>query len=155
MQHALPHLPMVADLLKACYWFEDALRKNQEAHGIPTVTRAQAFLLANIGNGEHRAARLARTLGISRQAISKMLSELIEQGVLETVPDPDDARAQLVVFTAQHLPTQLATISILFQLEKELEQKFGKKKLEVIRSVMAEDWGPLPLLESVALDQPS
>lgn len=145
----IPHMPMVADLLKACYWFEDALRMNQEAHGIPTVTRGQAFLLANIGNGEHRAARLAKTLGISRQAISKMLAELIDKGVLETIPDPEDARAQLVVFTEAHKPVQMATISILFQLERELEAKFGKKKLDVLRSVLAEDWGPHPALESV------
>lgn len=145
----IPQMPMVADLLKACYWFEDALRMNQEAHGIPTVTRGQAFLLANIGNGEHRAARLAKTLGISRQAISKMLAELIEKGVLQTIPDPEDARAQLVVFTAEHQPVQAATISILFQLERQLEAKFGKRKLDVLRGVLGEDWGPHPSVDSL------
>ncbi|WLH14820.1 MarR family transcriptional regulator [Pseudomonas hefeiensis] len=149
MTKSSPRMLMVANALKACYWFEDALRKNQEAHGIPTVTRSQAFLLANIVNGEHRATRLARLLGISRQAISKMLNDLVDQGVLETTPDPNDARAQLVVFTARHEPIQMATKSILFQLEEELEIKFGKEKLNIVRDVLAEDWGPAPLLEAI------
>ena len=76
---------LMMNLLSALYWFDEALQAALKEAGIPNVSRAQSMLIANISAGEHRATRIARNLGVTRQAISLMLTQptMIKRPVLD------------------------------------------------------------------------
>lgn len=46
-----------------------------------------------------RATVLAEQLGVTKQAITPLVQDLVSWGVVEQVPDPDDGRARLVRWT--------------------------------------------------------
>jgi len=74
-----------------------------------TETRWTAMLhLKMLGEGATQQA-LAQELGIEMPSLSRTLSQLVEQGMLQRQPHPSDKRAQCLYFTAtgQQLLAQL------------------------------------------------
>ncbi len=138
---------MMVNLLSGVYWFDDALQASLRRAGWDIVTRSQSLLFANIAAGEDRPTRLARRLGVTRQAISQMLADLEARGVLVTTPDPHDKRARVVRFTRKSLPLRDAAYSVLLQLEAELERRLGSKVHEALDLALRADWGDLPEVE--------
>lgn len=134
------------NLLTAVYWFDEALRATLKSGGWETVTRAQSLLLANITAGEHRASRLAKNLGVSRQAISQMLAELEARGLIDISADPNDGRAQVVNFSPRSAALRDAAAASLNLLEEELRQRIGAKNFEGLRGALAAEWGEPPVL---------
>lgn len=141
-------IKLTVNMLSGVYWFDDALQRNFKALGLEQfmTTRAQSLLIANIASGEHRATRLARKLGLTRQAISHMLSTMQERGIVEVTVDPTDARAQIVNFTPVWIPMREAARRIMDQLEVELARRIGRKDFDTLKRAMDADWGEPPLL---------
>ena len=137
---------LLLNLLKAMYWFFDAMQDNMEAQGFKRTTRAATFILLNVAQGEHRATKIARNLGISRQAVSQVLFGLKDRGMVEIREDPDDRRSQIVNFTPEFAEQGAACIEILAKLENEIGQRVGSDRLKVVRYALAEDWGKPPLM---------
>lgn len=138
--------PILLRLLRAIYWFDEALRAAQEAAGMAPVSRAQALLLINIALGEHRPVRLARSLGVTKQAVSLMLAELNAAGRLAITPDPDDARASLVDFSEEGREELQFIFSALKELEDHLATVIGDDRMAVLRAALAMDWGEPPVV---------
>jgi DNA-binding MarR family transcriptional regulator len=147
-----PYLMM--NLLSAVYWFDEALQIALKEAGIPNVSRAQSMLIANISAGEHRATRIARNLGVTRQAISLMLSELEMRGIVELVPDPDDRRARIVRFAEEANVTRRAAAKALHFLELKLVERIGLPASHGLRDAMRMDWGDPPRVPPEVLDAP-
>ncbi len=145
-----PYLMM--NLLSAVYWFDEALQAALKEAGLPNVSRAQSLLIANIAAGEHRAARIARNLGVTRQAISLMLGELEGRGIVELVPDPDDRRARIVRFAEEANPARRAAAKALDYLELKLAERLGMPAYHGLRDAMRLDWGEPPRVPSTALE---
>ncbi|MGD6746417.1 MarR family transcriptional regulator [Streptomyces sp. BH106] len=53
------------------------------------------------GPGDATATELAGHLGVTKQAASQLVDELVRKGYAERRPHPQDARARLVVLTAR------------------------------------------------------
>lgn len=143
---------LMMNLLSAVYWFDEALQIALKEAGIPNVTRAQSMLIANISAGEHRATRIARNLGVTRQAISLMLGELEARGIVEIVPDPDDRRARIVQFAGEANATRRAAAKALHYLEVKLVERIGLPAYHGLRDAMRMDWGDPPHVPSAALE---
>jgi len=137
-----PYLMMY--LLRAVYWFDEALQASLKEAGIPNVSRAQSMLIANIAAGEQRATRLARNLGVTRQAVSLMLNELEARGIVELVPDPDDGRAQIVCIAEQGNETRRAAAKAFQYLELKLVERIGLLAYHGLRDAIRLDWGEPP-----------
>jgi DNA-binding MarR family transcriptional regulator len=143
---------LITGMLSAVYWFDDAVRQTQEAVGLPSWTRAQSFLVLNIMFGEHRTTRLAKRLGVSRQAVGRLVNEMVEMGVLATEPDPTDARALCVSIAPKTAMTHgYATVMAVHALEDYLSERVGARRLQAMREVLQADWGPPPTLSMAAL----
>lgn len=50
-------------------------------------------------NGPQRASAMAETFGIDKGAISRQIQHLVDLGLVDRAPDPDDGRATLVSAT--------------------------------------------------------
>ncbi|MFG1376013.1 MarR family winged helix-turn-helix transcriptional regulator [Xanthobacter autotrophicus] len=138
--------PLLPKLLRATYWFDEALRMSQEAQGQVPVTKTQALLLINIALGERRPVRLARALGVTKQAVSLMLAELSASGRIAITPDPEDARASLVGFSPSGRDELTFIFETLCALEDHLATVIGRDRMEVLRTAFEIDWGPPPVL---------
>jgi DNA-binding MarR family transcriptional regulator len=147
------HSNVLINLLKAVYWFDDALQDNMVAQGFPRATRAISFILLNIAHGEHRATNIAKNLGVSRQAVSYMLIELRDRGMLKMRVDPTDKRSQIVDFSPRFIKMGSACAAILSQVELELGSRIGAKTFATMRRALCADWGPGPLFGELTRDQ--
>lgn len=60
-----------------------------------------SLLVALQDTGAHRASELGETFSIDKGAVSRQVSALLDLGLIERRPDPDDRRAALLQITAE------------------------------------------------------
>jgi DNA-binding MarR family transcriptional regulator len=65
------------------------------------LTAAQWQVLGFLEDGAATAAEVARRRGLRRQSVQETVNRLLRNGMLERQPNPADARAPLLVLTAQ------------------------------------------------------
>ncbi len=129
----------VAQLLFKCARLvnEQAIaRVNREAGSAPPLRAAHTALLPHLSSAGVRGAELAKKLGVTKQAVSQLLTELEEWGVVEQVTDPNDGRAKLVRFTAKGEKGMLHGLSVLGELERELSDKIGKRRMQELHTAL-------------------
>jgi DNA-binding MarR family transcriptional regulator len=65
-----------------------------------TATTAQSEVLAQLGRGGPASVTaLAQLRAVKHQSMRLVVARLVEQGLLEMLPNPDDGRSQLVALT--------------------------------------------------------
>ena len=128
---------VMLDLMRAFMWFDEQLRARLLERGWGPVSRSQSLVLTHVANGASRASRIAENMGVSRQAMSQLLSEMAEAGLIEMVPDPLDRRAQLVRFAAAAARIREDAQQTLRELEGEMEAILGKADAAGLRSALA------------------
>jgi DNA-binding MarR family transcriptional regulator len=69
------------------------------ARGFNDVRPAHGFAFVRLAPDGATIGELAEHLGVSKQAASQLVEELVRKGYVERRPHPDDARARLVVLT--------------------------------------------------------
>lgn len=141
----MDHPLLMMNLMSALYWFDEALQSRLQAQGRPDISRSQSLLLANIAAGEQRAARLAKSLGVSRQAISQMLADMEASGLIQVTADEEDRRARVVRFHPDADDLRKVAREVLQDLEEELGRRIGAKALGNLRTALRMDWGPSPM----------
>lgn len=140
----MDHPLLMMNLMSALYWFDEALQAHIKAAGWQTLTRAQSMVMANIAAGEHRATRLARNLGVTRQAISQMLAEMEKRGLVVVRSDPTDKRARIVDFSPEAEGLRGLARTVLTDVEMRLGQRIGDERIAALRGALQADWGPAP-----------
>jgi len=113
---------------------EEALRRVAHRPGRPKLRRSHSSLLPHIDLEGTRVSDLAARLGVTKQAVSQLVDELEEMEVVERVPDPDDARARRVRFTALGRAGLLDGLAILTALEKECAAGIGEVRMQGLRA---------------------
>ena len=135
------HRKLLLNMLRAVYWYCDALQDNLEAQGYRRTSRAMAFVMFNIAQGEHRASNIARNLGISRQAVGQMLTELKNRNVIAVCEDPDNRRSRIVDFTSEFAEEGAACAEILTKLDADISACVGKSDFQAMERALSKDWG--------------
>ncbi|ELS52119.1 MarR family winged helix-turn-helix transcriptional regulator [Streptomyces viridochromogenes] len=69
------------------------------ARGFEGVRPAHGFAFARLAPGGATVTDLAVHLGVTKQAASQLVDEIVRKGYAERRPHPGDARARLVVLT--------------------------------------------------------
>ncbi|GGX36924.1 MarR family winged helix-turn-helix transcriptional regulator [Streptomyces chartreusis] len=69
------------------------------ARGFEGVRPAHGFAFARLAPAGATVTDLAVHLGVTKQAASQLVDEIVRKGYAERRPHPDDARARLVVLT--------------------------------------------------------
>ena len=141
---AAPHPMMLMNLLRAVYWYDEALQAALRRAGWPPVTRIQSMLFANLALGVRRPARLAHNLGITRQSMSQMLDELARRNIVRVSPDPSDGRASIVEFQPEGRALARAARATMYAIEHDLGQRLGADAMAALGALLARDWGDPP-----------
>ncbi len=99
--------------------------KAKAPRGRATPRPAHTALFPHIALEGSRVSEIAARAGISKQAVSQLVDDLEELGLVERKSDPSDARARRVVWTARGKRGLLEGLSTLAALEAELEAAVG------------------------------
>src|SRR5688572_19038678 len=87
-------------LMRCARRIDERARARIDAEAGQVIARpATMALFPHIALEGTRIVDLADKLGISKQAVSRRVQELVDHGILELAEDPRDARARLVRFT--------------------------------------------------------
>ncbi len=101
-----------------------------------SLLQASAALLPFIDLQGTRSTELARRVGISKQAVGKLIQELEALGLLTRGVDSADGRAFLVAFTETGVDYLLEMHAAINQIEKEYEAMVGAGQMHVVRAAL-------------------
>ena len=129
----------VAQLLFKCARLvnEQAIARVNATFGpSPPLRAAHTALLPHLTFEGVRGAELAKKLGVTKQAVSQLVTELEEWGVVEQIADPQDGRAKLVRFSKKGEQAMLQGLAVLGELEAELSDKIGKRRMQELHTAL-------------------
>ena len=131
-------------LLHRMRWFDRALLAVLNNRMGTNITSAQSLLFADLPRQGARQTVLAKTLGVSRQAVNELVRGLERQGLVEVVPDPASGRSKLVVPTDRGLASIDLAIETFAVLEVELQKRIGRQAVGQMRAALEAEWGESP-----------
>ena len=73
----------------------------ERAHGVHPELQSSGYLMLTwlTKHGAQRASAMTEAFGIDKGAISRQIQHLLDLGLVDRTPDPDDGRATLVSVT--------------------------------------------------------
>ncbi len=126
-------------------WNELAIGRIQRQTGIH-VKLSHTAMFPHLALEGSRITDLAERMGISKQAVGKMVDEMESLGFLERIPDPEDRRAKLVRFSEKGRGGLLQGLVELQKVETDLTRHTGKREMQEIHRLLT---GLLDALEKV------
>ncbi|QMU71644.1 MarR family winged helix-turn-helix transcriptional regulator [Streptacidiphilus sp. P02-A3a] len=132
--------PLAKLLWRAHNWFRTAVTTGLE-HSPGGVSPAHATLLSQLDPDGIPMSDLARLMGVSPSATHQMVHHLATLGLLEVVPNPRSGRSKLVVLTPEGLIRRRQALDMLDELEAELAQRIGKRRVAALRDALEQGWG--------------
>jgi len=104
---------------------ERGLALARERLDLPELRAAHLDLMPHIPFAGIRQTELAASLGVSKQAVGQLVTDLVARDVLVLAPDPVDRRAKLVRFTDRGLELMHRGLGVLGEIEGELRASLG------------------------------
>ncbi len=86
-------------LLAAAGGLTQRIHEGVVARGFAGLRPAHGFAFARLAPGDATVTDLAAHLGMTKQAASQLVDEMVRKGYVERRPHPVDARARLVTLT--------------------------------------------------------
>lgn len=92
-------MALSAALLAAAGELTQRIHEGVVARGFEGLRPAHGFAFTRLAPDGATVTELAAHLGVTKQAASQLVEELVRKGYVERHPHPGDARARLVVLT--------------------------------------------------------
>ena len=134
-------IPLGQLLQKAHTGFQQSLLKRFQGTEWEALTGADLNLLASLNCGATHGSELARRLGISRQAVNKLLTNLVDIGAVELEIDPKKRNQKIIVITPKGESLIHMALEKMENLEEEIAQKIGEKDASELRRLLEINWG--------------
>jgi len=137
--------PLLAQLVKAVNWVHHNMQLEVTNSGFGPFNISQGILLCNVKLGINRPADIARSMGLSRQAVSAILKDLELQGVTEMRPDPAHKRAKIVCISTGdgERGPQAVTRRAVSTVDERLVKRIGARRFRNLKTALDADWGPI------------
>ena len=124
-------------LLKLERQFTRQVLQRLASDGIEDITLRHFVIIPYIDHKGIRAVDIARQVGISKQAVSKLVDELVQKGYLDLKPDPADGRAHLISMSEKGGEFLKLAIKYTQQVEKKWEQQVGENEFKIMKAAMS------------------
>ncbi|WP_406434109.1 MarR family winged helix-turn-helix transcriptional regulator [Streptomyces sp. NBC_00631] len=92
-------MALSAALLAAAGELTQRINEGVVARGFEGIRPAHGFAFARLAPDGATVTELAAHLGVTKQAASQLVDEVVRKGYAERRPHPGDARARLIVLT--------------------------------------------------------
>lgn len=86
-------------VLRAARQLGDAIQEGLARRGFEGVRPAYGFAFARVSAGDATVVDIAAHLGVTKQAASQLVEQLVRLGYVERTADPRDGRARLLRLT--------------------------------------------------------
>jgi DNA-binding MarR family transcriptional regulator len=130
--------PHIGQLLRDAFDdFERRLTAAVIAAGAAEMRPKYNAVLRYLDAGGTRASVLAERSGLTRQALTQIVDELEEAGLVGRVPDPEDRRAKLVVYTERGQESFKRSRRMIAAIEAEYESLVGERGYGELRETLA------------------
>lgn len=137
-------------LLRAFFWSDRSLQASLEARGWPPLSRAESQVMLLVSAGITRPSKVAKQLGVTRQAINLTLNLLLERKLIDIIPDPDDKRCKRIIFPEGGQDMRSEALEILAKIEQELIDRIGRKTVLDLREALDRNWGSIAVFDGGA-----
>jgi DNA-binding MarR family transcriptional regulator len=115
----------------------DEMHERLALEGYADLRPVHGYVLnAAAGDDGITASALASLLGITKQAVAKVVRELVGLGYLERTRDDADARQRPLTLTARGRAALAASARIQTELEREWADAVGARRLTTTRSAL-------------------
>lgn len=104
------------------------------------LTDAESRILAALRGETINLSEIARRLSLSRQAVHKTVSKLVEAGLLELEPIAGNARDKSIRFTEKGEDMKNTAHETLQELEKDVEAVIGQADLTLLKTILSKTW---------------
>jgi len=108
------------------------------AAGFGDVRPAHGYVVQRLIEDRPTITGIARDLGITQQGASKLVVELEALGYVSREPDPGDSRTRRVVLTRRGWDCVEAARAARADLERNLAERVGARRLATTRAVLAD-----------------
>lgn len=124
-------------LLRAARLYnERAIPRARAELGLPGLRQSHLSLMPHIDLQGTRAATIAARAGISKQAVAQLVDDLVQMGMVEKRPDPEDGRAKRIVFTRRGQASILDGIGVLRAVEDDLRTEVGDPTMDELHTAL-------------------
>ena len=131
-------IPLARLFAMATRYLIDELHGRLADRGWPGLRPAYGFTLVAAREQPLTAGAIAGLLGMTKQAASKLVDAMEEEGYVRRRPDADDARAKVVALTPRGHRLLAAVEEIYAELEAEWAETVGGTRIEAMRADLAE-----------------
>lgn len=128
----------------------DELHAELAVRGHPDMKPMHGFVFQAIGPNGATAAELARTLGISKQAVAKTVESLERLGYVERAKDPHDSRRKIVRLTAHGIDALMLSAAGFNRVRDRWAAHLGADRVDALLA----DLRVMTPAESFRLDLP-
>lgn len=129
--------PELGHLLRWSYRaFEYRVLDELHAAGHPDVRLRHITLLAWMDLEGTRQATLVERAGLTAQAVSQLIEDLVGKGYLERRPALDDRRARLIVWTERGMRARRLAHEIVARVEDEYAERLGPRRYATMRACL-------------------
>ena len=123
-------------LLKLERHFTRQVLDKLAADGIKDITLRHFVIIPYIDHKGIRAVDIAHQAGITKQAVSKLVDELVQKGYLALIPDPTDGRAFLILMSEKGNEFLKLTLKYTQQVEAQWSSKTGEDDFKTMKAAM-------------------
>lgn len=114
----------------------DHIHRGVAERGFADVRPAHGFVFVRISAGDATLVDVASHLGVTKQAASQLVKQLVERGYVTRQPDARDGRARLLVLTERGWACTHAADQAAQELADRWEGKVGAKTMNSVRRTM-------------------
>jgi DNA-binding MarR family transcriptional regulator len=140
-------LAVVVSLLGAAV--DDAVLRALSEAGLTGLRQGHGYLVQRLLVGPATATEIARDVGVSQQAVSKALKELLDLGYVAPVADADDRRRRPMALTARGRRAVEVGRRARAGIDERLRGAVGPERFEDARSVLLAGLDVLELRDRV------
>ena len=122
------------------YWqMHDWSRKKWAEDGWSDITTDHIKLISIIAGGEKMSnAELAKKAGVTKQAMSQMVTLMEKRGVLTVEQDPNDSRAKHISLSKYGVEFMVYFSSCTEELTKQFTKIIGSEKMKLLTEITGE-----------------
>lgn len=132
---------LIIALFQRFCWLDEGLQARLHDRGWPDVNRSQSMVMTNIVSGVVRPSDIARSLGVSRQAIHSTINQMVKLGMVKLDADPKDRRNMIVSLTEVGARMRKDAQRAVDALTAQIAQAIGQEQFDALLAALEADWG--------------
>jgi DNA-binding MarR family transcriptional regulator len=135
--------PHIGQLLRDAFArFEDELIAGTPPFRGFELRPVHNHVLRHLDRDGTRASVIAERSGLTRQAITQIVDELEEVGVVTREPDPEDGRAKQIVYTPEAMKAFDEGRKLIADIERRWKREVGAESWTSLQAALGELTAP-------------